>query len=146
MVDDGVDMDEFLQQWLKKVKMISTELTPKEQEKITLAGGKVFQEELEKVNRQKHYSNHNDKKYGHAADHIDVMNSDVDGDHNGAVTVGWKNRYHAMNMMRLNDGYKGYTADHFLTNLIQDSNVSNAVLKAQSEAYQRLLDQEGNEN
>ena len=140
------EMDEFLENWLKKVKAISIDLTPKDQEKITAEGGKVFEEKLTQITRQKHYSNHDDKKYGHAADHIAVMNSDVDGDHNGAVTVGGDNRYHAMNMMRLNDGYKGYTADHFVTTLIQDSNVSNAVLKAQSEAYQRFLDQKGDED
>lgn len=143
---DGIGMDEFLQKWLKKVKKISTDLTPKEQEKITAAGGKVFKEKLTQMTRQKHYSNHNDKKYGHAADHISIMNSDVDGDHNGAVTVGWDNHYHAMNMMRLNDGYKGYTADHFVTNLVQDSGISNEVLRAESEAYQQLLDKNGGDD
>lgn len=37
---------------------------------------------------------------------ISRMDKDVDGDTNGASTVGWDNHY-AMNMMRLNDGYKG---------------------------------------
>ena len=83
------EMDEFLENWLKKVKAISIDLTPKDQEKITAEGGKVFEEKLTQITRQKHYSNHDDKKYGHAADHIAVMNSDVDGDHNGAVTVDW---------------------------------------------------------
>lgn len=142
-MDDGVSMDEFLQQWLDKVKKISTDLTLKEKERITAAGGQVFKEKLTQTTREKHYSNHNDKTYGHAADNIDVMNSDVDGDHNGATTVGWNNHYHAMNMMRLNDGYKGYTADHFVTNLIQDNDVSNAVLKAESEEYQRILKEKG---
>ena len=131
-MDDGVSMDEFLQQWLDKVKKISTDLTPKEKERITAAGGQVFKEKLTQTTREKHYSNN-----------IDVMNSDVDGDHNGATTVGWNNHYHAMNMMRLNDGYKGYTADHFVTNLIQDNDVSNAVLKAESEEYQRILKEKG---
>ena len=138
-MEDGVEMDEFLQQWLGKVKKISTDLTPKQQEKITAAGGKVFQQELTKVTRQKHYSHHNDKVYGHAADNIDMMTSDVDGDHNGATTVGWNNRYHAMNMTRLNDGYKGYTADHFVTNLVQDKRVSEEVLQAEAAEYQKLF-------
>jgi len=145
MASDGIEMDEFLKKWLKQVQTISTELTPKEQEKITSAGGQVFKEKLEKVNRQKHYSDHNDKTYGHAADHIDVMNSDVDGDHNGSATVGWKNRYHAMNMMRLNDGYKGYQADHFITNLVQDSETQTEVLKAESAEYQKMLDKVGDD-
>ncbi|HJG17356.1 hypothetical protein [Limosilactobacillus vaginalis] len=145
MVNNGIDMSDFLQKWLDQVKMVSTELTPTEQEKIALAGGKVFQEKLEKVNREKHYSHHNDKVYGHAADHIDVMNSDVDGEHNGSVTVGWQNRYHAMNMMRLNDGYKGYQADHFVTNIVQDREIQAQVLKAESDEYQKMLDKAGDE-
>lgn len=138
---DGVEMDDFLQDWLKKVKSISTDLTPKEQEKITAAGAEVFKDKLQQTTREKHYSNHDDKVYGHAADNIDMMKSDVDGDHNGASTVGWNNHYHAMNMMRLNDGYKGYTADHFVTNLVQDNSTSTAVLQAESEAYQKLLNE-----
>ena len=140
---DGIEMDEFLQKWLKQVKAISTDLTPKEKEQITSAGGQVFKEKLTQTTREKHFSTHNDKKYGHAANNIDMMKSDVDGDHNGSVTVGWNNHYHAMNMMRLNDGYKGYTADHFITNLIQDNDVSNAVLKAESEEYQKMIKEKG---
>ena len=140
---DGISMDEFLKKWLKQVKAISTDLTPKEKERITSAGGQVFKDKLTQTTRVKHYSNHNDRAYGHAADNIDLMKSDVDGDHNGNVTVGWNNHYHAMNMMRLNDGYKGYTADHFITNLIQDNDVSNAVLKAESEEYQKMIKEKG---
>lgn len=140
---DGIEMDEFLKKWLKQVKDISTDLTPKEKERITSAGGQVFKEKLTQTTREKHFSTHNDKKYGHAANNIDMMKSDVDGDHNGNVTVGWNNHYHAMNMMRLNDGYKGYTADHFITNLIQDNDVSNAVLKAESEEYQKMIKEKG---
>lgn len=140
---DGIEMDEFLKKWLKQVKDISTDLTPKEKERITSAGGQVFKEKLTQTTREKHFSTHNDKKYGHAANNIDMMKSDVDGDHNGSVTVGWNNHYHAMNMMRLNDGYKGYTADHFVTNLIQDNDVSNAVLKAESEEYQKMIKEKG---
>lgn len=140
---DGIEMDEFLKKWLKQVKAISTDLTPKEKEQITSAGGQVFKEKLTQTTREKHFSTHNDKKYGHAANNIDMMKSDVDGDHNGNVTVGWNNHYHAMNMMRLNDGYKGYTADHFITNLIQDNDVSNAVLKAESEEYQKMIKEKG---
>lgn len=143
---DGIEMDDFLQQWLDKVKTISTELAPKEQEKITAAGAEVLKDKLQRVTREKHYSHHNDKTYGHAADNIDFMKSDVDGDHNGASTVGWNNHYHAMNMMRLNDGYKGYTADHFVTNLVQDNDTSNAVLQAESEAYQKMLNEKDDDD
>lgn len=139
MVDD-IEMDQFLEQWLENVKSISVDLTPKDQAEITKAGAKVMAERLTKVTNAKHRSRHNDKVYGHAADHISYMGKDVDGEANGASTVGWDNHYHAMNMMRLNDGYKGYTGDHFLTNLQQDKSTSDAVLKAESNKYQELID------
>ena len=97
-------MDQFLEQWLEQVKSISVDLTPKEQAEITKAGAKTMAERLTEVTNAKHRSRHNDKVYGHAADHISYMDKDVDGDTNGASTVGWDNHYHAMNMMRLNDG------------------------------------------
>lgn len=137
---DDIKMDQFLEQWLEQVKSISVDLTPKEQAEITKAGAKVMAERLTAVTNAKHRSRHNDKTYGHAADHISYMDKDVDGEANGASTVGWDNHYHAMNMMRLNDGYKGYTGDHFLTNLQQDKSTSDAVLKAESNKYQELID------
>ena len=96
-------------------------------------------ERLTEVTNAKHRSRHNDKVYGHAADHVSYMGRDVDGDTNGASTVGWDNHYHAMNMMRLNDGYKGHPGDHFVTNLQQDKATSEAVLKAESDKYQELI-------
>ena len=50
-----VGLDKALEGWLETVASIS-DLTPAEQAKITTAGAKVFQKELEEVTREKHYS------------------------------------------------------------------------------------------
>lgn len=139
MANDEISMSDFMKRWLEEVKDISINLTPEEQAKITEAGAEVMAEKLTAVTNAKHRPHHNDKVYGHAADHITYMAKDVDGETNGASTVGWDNHYHAMNMMRLNDGYKGYTGDHFLTNLQQDKSTSDAILKAESDKYQELI-------
>ena len=144
---DDIEMDQFLEKWLEQVKSISVDLTPKEQAEITEAGAKMMAERLTEVTNAKHRSHHNDKTYGHAADHISYMAKDVDGEVNGESTVGWDNRYHAMNMMRLNDGYKGYSGDHFVTNLQQDKATGEAVLKAESDKYQELInDKKGDDD
>lgn len=76
-----------------------------------------------------------------------VMAEDVDGETNGSSTVGWDNHYHAMNMMRLNDGYRGHPGDHFVTNLQQDKATSEAVLRAESDKYQELInDKKGDDD
>ena len=144
---DDIEMDQFLEKWLEQVKSISVDLTPKEQAEITKAGAKMMAERLTAVTNAKHRSRHNDKTYGHAADHISYMDKDVDGEVNGASTVCWDNHYHAMNMMRLNDGYKGYSGDHFVTNLQQDKATGEAVLKAESDKYQELInDKKGDDD
>ena len=138
-------MDDFLQMWLKKVKLISTELTPKQQAKITKAGADVYMQKLRAVTREKHYSSHNDKTYGHAADHITNQAKDVDGKVTGVSSIGWDNPYHAMNMYRINDGTRKLRGDHFITNLQQSEEVQNDVLKAESAEYQKLIQKEGDD-
>ncbi|WPU43974.1 hypothetical protein [Limosilactobacillus reuteri] len=138
-------MDDFLQMWLKKVKLISTELTPKQQAKITKAGADAYMQKLRAVTREKHYSSHKDKTYGHAADHITNQAKDVDGNVTGVSSIGWDNPYHAMNMTRLNDGTRKIRGDHFITNLQQSEEVQEDVLKAESAEYQKLIQKEGDD-
>ena len=138
-------MDDFLEMWLKKVKLISTELTPKEQAKITKAGADVYMEKLRATTRAKHYSSHNDKTYGHAADHITLQAKDIDGKVTGVSSVGWDNSYHAMIMYWLNDGTRKLRGDHFITNLQQSEEVQEDVLKAEAAEYQKLIQKEGDD-
>lgn len=142
---DYSGMDDFLQMWLNKVKKISTDLTPKQQAKITKAGADKYMELLRDETRSKHYSSHNDKVYGHAADHIVDMAKNVDGKVTGVSSIGWDNYYHAMNMSRVNDGTKKMKGDHFITNLQQSEKVKDAVLRAESAEYQKLIKEEGDD-
>lgn len=139
------EMDDFLEMWLKKVKKISSELTPKQQSKITKAGADVYMSKLRDVTNAKHRSSHNDKVFGHAADHITDQARNVDGKATGVSSIGWDNPYHAMNMMRINDGTRKLKADHFITNLQQSEEVRNDVLKAESAEYQKLIQKEGDD-
>ena len=127
-----VGLDKALEGWLETVASIG-DLTPAEQAKITTAGAKVFQKELEEVTREKHYSNKKHLKYGHMADGLSVQSTNADGRKNGVATVGWKNNYHAQNARRLNDG----------TNVQNDSAVQRKVLLAEKEEYEKLIRRKG---
>ena len=117
-----VELDQALEEWLKTVREIGN-LSLAEQSRITNAGAEVFKDELAKATKEKHYSNHKDPKYGHMADSLSVQKTGVDGAKNGKATVGWKNRFHAQNARRLNDGTKKYRADHFVTKVQNNSTV-----------------------
>lgn len=122
------DMAEQLESWLKDVhKLVPNEA---EQEKITEAGAKKLADNLTEVTRKKHYSSHKDGKYGHMADNISYNSTDIDGEHDGSSIVGWTNKYHDMNALRLNDGTKHIKADHFVDENLADSqdDVFNAML------------------
>lgn len=132
------DLDEVLDNWFGQVESLVM-LPPNEVAKITGAGAKVFREDLEKETNEKHRSSHDDKVYGHAADHVTMQRSNVDGKRTGASTVGWDNHYHAMNMQRLNDGTKKYQADHFVDNLRNSNDEIEKVLLAEAAEYQRKV-------
>lgn len=122
------DITDQLEKWLKDVhKLVPNEA---EQERITKAGAKKLADKLTEVTRKKHYSSHKDEKYGHMADNISYSNNDIDGEHDGSSIVGWTNKYHDMNAMRLNDGTKHIKADHFVDDNLADSqdDVFNAML------------------
>lgn len=122
-------MADQLASWLKDVhKLVPNE---EEQERITKAGAKKLAENLTEVTRKKHYSSHKDEKYGHMADNISYQSTDVDGERDGSSIVGWTNKYHDMNAMRLNDGTKHIKADYFVDKNLEDSqdDVFNAMLE-----------------
>lgn len=137
-----VGMEQALQDWLNQVSYLSN-LSINEQTKITSAGAKVYKDELEKATREKHYSKHDDKVYGHMADGIVIQKSNVDGMKIGVSTVGWPNSFHATNARRLNDGTKNYTADHFVTNVQQSQDVLQKVLLAEKAEYDKIIGKRG---
>lgn len=57
-------LDDALSEFMREVKA-QTNLNIKETQQITKAGADVYKEQLEKATREKHYSNHNDKVWGH---------------------------------------------------------------------------------
>ena len=139
---DEIDLDDAINKWIKKVKNAS-ELSEADRLDINLAGANVFEKALRDETNAKHRSSHKDAAWGHAADGIGKYapkgaNKDV-GIKLGSFIVGWKNRYHAMNMLRLNDGTKKIVGDHFVTNLRQNSTVRSEMLKAERERYDEIL-------
>lgn len=132
------DLDQALKQWLEDVKKVA-EMTPTEQAKITSAGAKEFRDMEEQVTREKHYSSHEDKVYGHMADNVTYQPTNIDGKKTGVSSVGFSNPYHDMNARRLNDGTKKYSADHFIDNLRNDPATLDKVLSAEKAEYDKLL-------
>lgn len=106
--------------------------TKKEQEQANEAGAKVFAEKLTEITKSKHYSRKKDAKYGHMADNISFSATNSDGEHDGSASVGWINRYHAMNAMRLNNGTVNIHADHFVDQARNDC--QKEVFEAQARA------------
>lgn len=137
-----VGLDKVLEEWLETVQNVGN-LSLAEQSRITEAGAEVFKDELAKVTKEKHYSNHADPKYGHMADSLSIQKTGVDGRRNGKSTVGWENRYHAQNARRLNDGTKKYQADHFVTKVQNDSTVQKKVLLAEQAEYKKIMRKKG---
>jgi hypothetical protein len=67
-----VGLDKALEEWLETVQEIGN-LSFAEQSRITQAGAEVFKDELAKATKEKHYSNHEDPKYGHMADSLSIQ-------------------------------------------------------------------------
>lgn len=141
-------LDQALNQFIKKVKSAS-ELSEADKLDINMAGAQVFEEALRRETRAKHYSNKKDSTYGHAADGIGMYSprglSKDSGVPIGSFIVGWKYHFHAMNMMRVNDGTKKLIGDNFITNLRHDSNVRSEMLKAEKSKYDELLKKKGDD-
>lgn len=128
-------LDEQFDNWLGQVK--KTIPTTQQKAAITKAGAEVLKKRLEEATRSKHYSHHNDKTYGHMADNVDFINTDIGGELNGNSMVGWNNAYHAANARRLNDGTIKYPADHFVDNLRREA--ADEVFAAQRKKYDELI-------
>lgn len=132
----NIDYVDFMEQWLKQVKKISTNMSTNDKAKITKAGAKVFKKELERETREKHYSGHDDKVFGHMADSVVMKGTNIDNIKDGTSIVGF-DHYHASNARRLNDGTKYYVGDHFITNLRE--RVMPKVLEAEKKEYQKII-------
>lgn len=145
---DEINLDDAINKWIKKVKSAS-ELSEADRLDINLAGADIFEKALRDETNAKHRSSHKDESFGHAADNIGKYApkglSKDSGVKLGSFIVGWKNRYHAMNMLRLNDGTRKIVGDHFVTNLRQNSTVRSEMLKAEKERYDEILRKKGDD-
>lgn len=143
-------LDDALTSWLKSVENTQN-LTVADKTAVNMAGAEVFQKALTDETREKHYSSHKNEKAGHAADHITKWTGNktskraADTDFSGVVTVGWDNKWHAMNMMRVNDGTRRMTGDHFITNLRADPGLRNQILEAEQKAYKDIANKKKTE-
>ncbi|PEG89559.1 phage tail protein [Lactobacillus sp. UMNPBX7] len=145
---DEINLDDAINKWIKKVKNAS-ELSEADRLDINMAGADVFEKALRDETNAKHRSSHKDESFGHAADNIGKYApkglSKDSGVKLGSFLVGWKNRYHAMNMLRLNDGTKKIVGDHFVTNLRQNGTVRSEMLKAEKERYEEIIRKKGDD-
>lgn len=145
---DEINLDDAINKWIKKVKNAS-ELSEADRLDINMAGADIFEKALRDETNTKHRSTHKDAAWGHAADNIGKYApkglSKDSGVKLGSFLVGWKNRYHSMNMLRLNDGTKKIVGDHFVTNLRQNSTVRSEMLKAEKERYEEILRKKGDD-
>lgn len=145
---EELSIDKALYKWIKKVKNAS-ELSEADRLDINMAGADVFEKALRDETNAKHRSSHKDESFGHAADNIGKYApkglSKDSGVKLGSFIVGWKNRYHSMNMLRINDGTKKLVGDHFVTNLRQNSTVRSEMLKAEQERYEEILRKKGDD-
>ena len=144
------NLDDVLSKWMKQIQNQTTGLTLADKTAISEAGGKVFMDALRKETKAKHYSNKKDPKFGHMADHISIMldgksRRSVNTDFNGGVLVGWDNRYHAMYVMRLNNGTKQIVGDHFLTNLRNNNELRSKILQAEKSKYDEIASRKGDD-
>lgn len=123
-------LEEQLSEYRKQLSHLIP--TTAQKRKANMAGAKIYKDRLTEVTRSKHYSNKKDEKYGHMADHIEISDKNADDIDDGSVTIGWPNRYHAMNAMRLNDGTVHIQADHFVDQTREESN--DDMVRAQAKA------------
>ena len=133
-------LDDALSQWIKQLESSTTDMSIIDKADISNAGAKVFEKHLRAETNAKHRSTHNDETWGHAADHIGRYQpkDGAEGIRLGSYIVGWENAYHAMNMLRINDGTSKYAGDHFITNLQHDPAVRREILEAEKAEWEKI--------
>lgn len=147
MVKISGNLDDALAIFTKQVESISSGLTDADRRAINLQGAQVFEKAERDETNAKHRSTHHDTTFGHAADNVGMCQPKGIADDSdtsiGAYVVGWKNHYHAMNMMRVNDGTINIIGDHFITNLRQNETVRQRILEAEKAEYDRIVAKKG---
>lgn len=138
---DALDLGDALEQWIHRKAKQTANMSIVDKADIVNAGAKVFEKALREETNRKHRSRHNDKTFGHAADHIGRWQpkDGASGIRYGSYIVGWDNKYHAKNMLWINDGTKKLEADHFITNLRHDDGIRARILRAERAKYEQII-------
>lgn len=134
-----------LNAWVDKELASKTSKMPlADKTRITMAQAAVYKKGLTDLTNKEHRTRHNDVVMGHAADdiHMEPAANNKANDVNvlnGTMLVGWGKHYHGLNMLRINDGTKHITGDHFVTNYFNNPAIHSAMKAAGEAAWRDIL-------
>ena len=146
MVQIDGNLDEALNMFVKQLN--GYDMSDADRLDVAMEGAQVFEDKLREETKSKHYSTHHDETYGHAGDHIGMVKDREAGAGDlkiGAFIVGWDNRFHGINMLRVNDGWSQYTGDHFIDNLRHSSAIRKQILLTEKAKFDSILKNKGDE-
>ena len=151
--------EEFFNDFVKQAEDLTVNLPVEDKTKVTKAGAKVFAKELEAQYKQKHYRHRETGEDPHLADSVIMQNTNIDGMKDGTSTVGFNQEkayianfiengtkfpmYTKRGRQYKHAGQVNITADHAIADLRVNSNVQAKMLKAEAEAYKKILEKKG---
>lgn len=151
--------EEFFNNFVKQAEDLTVNLPVEDKAKVTKAGAKVFAKELEAEYKQKHYRHRETGKDPHLADSVIMQNKNIDGMKDGTSTVGFNTQksyisnfiengtkfpmYTKKGRQYKHAGQVNITADHVIRDLRENPNVKAKMLKAEAEAYNKILEKKG---
>lgn len=133
-----------LEDWTKQLEDATSKLNFAERQEITEAQASIFKEKLEAETRKNHYSHYKRLKMPHLADDVAMAPGNTSTGSKFAAgdgtVVGFRHNWDGMNAMRVNNGTRFMTGDHYIDNLRNDPAIHGEMLKAGAEIMQRLID------
>ena len=151
--------EEFFNNFVKQAEDLTVNLPVEDKAKVTKAGAKVFQKELEDVYKAKHYRHRETGEDPHLADSVIMQNKNIDGMKDGTSTVGFNKQksyianftengtkfpmYAKRGRQYKHAGQVNLTADHVIRDLRANPNVQAKMLKAEAQAYNKILEKKG---
>ncbi|MYV04446.1 hypothetical protein [Furfurilactobacillus milii] len=156
----GHDLDDVLEDFLANVES-AAKLSVEDQEKISAAGAKAFQSNLQKIAKERHYRDIKTQKELPLAKDIVEQDSDIDGQHTGTATVGWGNTFNAYKALWIAYGTKhpvatktGRVTKHsgqqaiVGDNFVEEARNSSAddIAEAEAQVYKEIVEGAGDNN
>lgn len=149
----------FFDDFVKQAEDLTVNLPVEDKAKVTKAGAKVFAKELEDVYKRKHYRYRETGQDPHLAESVIMQNTNIDNMKDGSSTVGFNQEkayianfiengtkfpmYTKRGRQYKHAGQVNITADHAIADLRVNSNVQAKMLKAEAEAYKKILEKKG---